>query len=168
MDAMHQEPRQRVQLYYDKLDRLFVKGRILNAKRCMWFLARLRPQLRKLLVIRIYQDMDELLVATIEIKKVIGKIGKTFYEPLQEEREEELALGKTSIDKHLQALNDTLVNYFGRGTDGKINHNLGSTSTIQCQLCKSNEHTTFACPKLANLRPKCVKCDKRHRIEIVV
>jgi hypothetical protein len=48
----------------------------------MWFLARLRPQLRKLLVIRIYQDMDELLVATIEIKKVIGKIGKTFYEPL--------------------------------------------------------------------------------------
>jgi hypothetical protein len=48
----------------------------------MWFLARLRPQLRKLLVIRIYQDMDELLVATIEIKKVIGKIGETFYEPL--------------------------------------------------------------------------------------
>jgi len=26
--------------------------------------------------------MDELLVATIEIKKVIGKIGETFYEPL--------------------------------------------------------------------------------------
>jgi len=39
MDAMRQEPRQKVQLYYDKLDRLFVKGRILNAKRCMRFLA---------------------------------------------------------------------------------------------------------------------------------
>jgi hypothetical protein len=48
----------------------------------MRFLARLRPQLRKLLVIRIYQDMDELLVATIEIKKVVGEIGKTFYELL--------------------------------------------------------------------------------------
>jgi hypothetical protein len=33
-------------------------------------------------VIRTYQDMDELLVATIDIKKVVGKIGKTLYEPL--------------------------------------------------------------------------------------
>jgi hypothetical protein len=43
------------------------------------------------------------------IEKVLGEIGKTLYEPLQEEREEELIMGETSIDKHLQALN-TLVN----------------------------------------------------------
>ncbi len=44
---------------------------------------------------------------------------------LQEEREEELALGETSINKHLQVLNETLVNYFGRGTDEKMGPNLG-------------------------------------------
>jgi len=33
-------------------------------------------------VIRTYQDMDELLVATIDINKVIGEIGETLYEPL--------------------------------------------------------------------------------------
>jgi hypothetical protein len=33
MDAIMQKPRQRVQLYYDRLERLFVKGKIPNAKR---------------------------------------------------------------------------------------------------------------------------------------
>jgi hypothetical protein len=33
-------------------------------------------------VIRTYQDMDELLVATIDINKVIGEIEETLYEPL--------------------------------------------------------------------------------------
>ncbi len=84
---------------------MFVKGRILDAERCRQFLARLRPKLRKLLAIRIYQDMDELLVAMIDIEKVRREIGKTPYEPLHEEKEEELALGETnispSIDKHL-------------------------------------------------------------------
>ncbi len=50
------------------------------------------------------------LPTVISIEKVLGEIGKTLYEPLQEEREEELIMGETNIDKHLQALNDTLVN----------------------------------------------------------
>jgi hypothetical protein len=66
------------------------------------------------------------------IEKVLGEIGETLYEPLQEEREEELAstIGKTNIDKHLQALNDTLVNYFARGVDGRISYNSRGVSTI--------------------------------------
>jgi hypothetical protein len=45
--------------------------------------------------------MDELLVAPIKVEKVLYEIRKTPYEPLQEKRGEELALGKTEIDKHL-------------------------------------------------------------------
>jgi len=30
-------------------------------------------------------------------------------------------------------------------------------------LCKSKEHIAFACPKLANLRPKCAKCGGGHK-----
>jgi hypothetical protein len=66
----------------------------------------------------------------------LGEIGKTPYEPLQEEKEEELALGKTSTNKHLQVLNETLVNYYGRRIDGKVVPTLGRNNTIQCQLCK--------------------------------
>jgi len=58
-----------------------------------------------------------------------------------------------------------LVDYFGRGANGKISHNLGSFNTIQCKLCKSEEHIAYACPKLVNLRPKCVKCGEGHKIE---
>jgi hypothetical protein len=56
--------------------------------------------------------MDELLSAAIEMEKVLGEIGETPYEPLQEE-EEGLALRETSTNKQLQELNETLVNYFG-------------------------------------------------------
>ncbi len=82
-------------------------------------------------MVRTYYDMDELLTIVIKVEKVVGEIKETPYEPLSG-RKEELALGKTNIIKHLQALN--LVNYFGRGVDGKINHNLRSANTIQCQL----------------------------------
>jgi hypothetical protein len=45
--------------------------------------------------------MDEFLLVTVEVEKVLGEIGKTPYEPLQEDKEEELALRKTSINKHV-------------------------------------------------------------------
>jgi len=54
------------------------------------------------------------LLVIINIEKVLGEIEEIHYEPLQEEREEELIMGETNIDKHLQALNDTLDNYFGK------------------------------------------------------
>ncbi len=60
--------------------------------------------------------MDEFLSTVIEVEKMLGEIGKTPYEPLQEEREEELTLGETNTDKQLHELNETLVNYFGWGT----------------------------------------------------
>jgi hypothetical protein len=72
MDVIKQEPVQRVQNYYDRLEHLFVKGRILNVKRRRWSLAHLRLKIRKLCVVRTYVDMDELLASTIEFNKVLG------------------------------------------------------------------------------------------------
>ncbi len=37
--------------------------------------------------------MDELLATTIEVEKVLSEIGETFYEPLKDERNEELIEG---------------------------------------------------------------------------
>jgi hypothetical protein len=44
MDAMHKKPKQSVQLYYDKLERLFVKGHILNVEKQIQFMAKLQPK----------------------------------------------------------------------------------------------------------------------------
>lgn len=57
-----------------------------------------------------------------------------------------------------------LVNYFGRGVDRKISHNLGSVNIIQCQLCNLEKHH-LCIPKLTNLRPKCAKCGVGHKTE---
>jgi hypothetical protein len=63
------------------LEKLFVKGRILDVERRRQILAILKPKLKKLLVVRTYHDMDELLAITIEVEKVLGEIGETPYEP---------------------------------------------------------------------------------------
>ncbi len=63
------------------LERLFVKGYILDVKKWRWLLTKLRHEQKKLLVVRTYHDMDELLAITIEVEKVLGEIGKTPYEP---------------------------------------------------------------------------------------
>ncbi len=51
MDAIRQEPKQWVQLYYVKLEHLFVKGKILDAKRRIRFLAHLKLEIRKLCMV---------------------------------------------------------------------------------------------------------------------
>jgi hypothetical protein len=45
LDAIKQEPKERVQKYFERLDKLFQKGRIQDAKQRRRFLARLRPEI---------------------------------------------------------------------------------------------------------------------------
>ncbi len=67
-----------------------MKGRILDAKRRKQFLAHLRPKIKKFCVVCSYMDMDELLASTIEVEKVMGEIGEMPFEPLKDEREDEM------------------------------------------------------------------------------
>jgi hypothetical protein len=68
MDAIKQEPRQRVESYYDRLKHLLVKGKILDVERRRWFLANLRLEIKKLCVVHTYDDMDEHLALAIEVE----------------------------------------------------------------------------------------------------
>jgi len=45
LDAIKQEPKERVQKYYEHLDKLFQKGRIQDVEQKRRFLARLRPEI---------------------------------------------------------------------------------------------------------------------------
>jgi hypothetical protein len=42
--------------------------------------------------------MDELLVTTIEVEKVLGKIRETPFEPLKEEKDKKANEGENSIE----------------------------------------------------------------------
>ncbi|CAM6019453.1 unnamed protein product [Sphagnum balticum] len=113
LDAIKQEPRERVQKYFERLDRLFQRGRITDAEQRRRILARLRPKIRKLCVVRTFADIEELVGAASELERVLGEIGETPFEPLKEELEKGAA--DASMGPQVAALNDTLINFFKGG-----------------------------------------------------
>jgi hypothetical protein len=68
LDAMKQEPKKRVQKYFERLDKLFWKGRILDVEQKRRFLARLRPEIQKLCVVRTFADIEELIRLATEVE----------------------------------------------------------------------------------------------------
>jgi hypothetical protein len=73
----------------------------------------LRPEIRKLCVVRTFTDIKELVGAATEFERVLGELGETPYEPLREEQEEETS--ETMMEKQVTMLNNTLINFF-KGT----------------------------------------------------
>jgi len=85
LDAIKQEPKERVQKYFERLDKLFQKGRIPDTEQKRRFLGRLRPEIRKLCVVRTFVDIEELMGVATKLEKVLGELSETPYEPLKEE-----------------------------------------------------------------------------------
>ncbi len=125
-------------------------------------MARLRPEIRKLCVVRTFADVEELVGAATELERVLGELGETPFEPLKEEQEE--GVEETMMEKQVIALNNTLVNFFKRNVPNSIASS-SSTMSNGCQLCKGGYHIAIACPRLNEARPKCAKCNMSHRIE---
>jgi hypothetical protein len=86
-----------------------LKGIIINAKRQRRFLAKLRPKIHKLCVVRTYENMNELLITTNEVGKVLGKISGTPFEPLKDKKEEKIIGGEMFTNRQLHVLNRTLI-----------------------------------------------------------
>jgi uncharacterized protein YutE (UPF0331/DUF86 family) len=74
LDAIKQEPKERVQKYYERVDKLFQKGRIQDAEQKRRFLARLRPKIQKLCVMRTFANIEELVGATTELERVLVRL----------------------------------------------------------------------------------------------
>jgi len=162
LDAIKQEPKERVKKYYERLDKLFQKGRIQDTEQKRRFLARLRPKIRKLCVVRTFTDIEKLVGAATELEIILGKLGETPYEPLKEEQEEETS--ETMMEKQVTALNNPLINFF-KGTMHNPKTSPSSTAFGGCQICKGGDHLATTCPRLNEARPKCAKCGMPHRIE---
>jgi hypothetical protein len=50
------------------LDKLFQRGQIQDAKQHHGFMAKLRPEIRKLCVVRTYADIEEVVVVATKIE----------------------------------------------------------------------------------------------------
>jgi hypothetical protein len=81
LDAIKQEPKERVQKYFERLDKLFQKGKIPDAEQRRRFLARLRPEIRKLCVIRTFADIEELVGTATELERVLVSLERLHSNP---------------------------------------------------------------------------------------
>jgi hypothetical protein len=162
LDAIKQEPKERVQKYFERLDKLFQRGQIQDAEQRRRILARLRPKIRKLCVVRMFADIEELVGAATKVERVIGELSEMPFEPLKEEQEE--GIEETIMEKQVTTLNETLVNFF-QGTVRNPEASSPSTVIGGCQICKGGDHLATTCPRLNEARPKCAKCGMPHRTE---
>ncbi len=92
----------------------------------------------------------------------MGELGKTPYEPLKEEQEEGVA--ETMMEKQVNALNNTLINFLKGNVPRPVTSSSSSMST-GCQIYKGGDHIATTCPRLNEPRPKCAKCGMPHRTE---
>jgi len=162
LDAIKQEPKERVQKYFERLDKLFQRGRIPDAEQRRRFLVRLRPEIRKLCIVRTFTNIEELVGTTTELERVLCEIGETPFEPLKEEQEE--GVEETLMEKQVTTLNNTLVNFFKRNVPNSVSSS-SSTMSNGCQICKGGDHIATTCPRLNEPWPKCAKCGMSHRTE---
>jgi len=162
LDAIKQEPKERVLKYFEHLDKLFQRGRIPDAEQRRRFLGKLRLEIRKLCIVRTFADIEELVGAATELEKVLGELGETPYEPLKEEQEEGIEV--TMMEKQVNALNNTLINFLKGNVQGSVTSSSSNMST-GCQICRGGDHIATACPRLNEPWPKCAKCGMPHRTE---
>ncbi len=88
--------------------------------------------MKKLCTVRTYIDIDEVVVVATKIERVLGQLGGTPYEPMKEEKDE-MAFGESTTN---QQLDEIFINFFGKGTDGKVGPNATFfTNSNQSQLC---------------------------------
>jgi len=162
LDVIKQEPKERVQKYFERLDKLFQRGKIPDAKQRRRFLGKLRLEIRKICVVRTYVDIEEMVGSATELERVLGELGETPFEPLKEEQEEGGA--KTMMEKQVNAFNDTLINFMKGNVSKPVASSSSSVSAV-CQVCRGGDHTAITCPRLNEPQPKCAKCGMPHRTE---
>jgi hypothetical protein len=162
MDAIKQEPRERVQKYFERLDKLFRKGKVPDVEQRRRFLARLRLEIRKLCVVRVFADIEELVGVVSEVERVLDELGETPFEPFKEEQEEEMTV--MSMKNPIAALNNALINFL-EGTMPNPISSFTPALFVECQVCKERDHIARTCPRLNAPRPKCARCGGPHRTE---
>ncbi len=89
LDAIKQEPKERIQKYYEHLDKWFQRGRIPDAEQRRRFLARLRPEIRKLCVMKTFTDIEELVGVATELERVLGNWERLHLNPLRRSKKKE-------------------------------------------------------------------------------
>jgi hypothetical protein len=73
---------------------------------------------------------------------------------------------KSSVEKHVHALNESMVNFLKRKPKPQqLFPYIGSNNANGCQICNPTYPLAIKCPNYANFQPKCQKCGRLHKME---
>ncbi len=115
-------------------------------------------------MVRTYTEIEEMVIVAIEIGRVLRDLGETPYDPLREEKDEDV-IGESSMKKKLPMLNEILIHVFRESGNNNVASASSFGSASRCQLCQAKDHTAVAYPKHNDMQPKCNKCGGGHRVE---
>ncbi len=112
-----------------------------------------------------YANMDALFVAALEIEKNLVELGEIPFELLKEDQEEGFIVDAI-VEKQVNALNESFINFFRQGISSNNGTGTSRANTISIrQLCNFVDHIAFIYSKIGDLKPKCDECGLLHRIK---
>ncbi len=103
-------------------------------------------------MMRDYANMESLFNVALEVEWVLVELGEILFELLKEKHEENMNVGKTTMEKHVQLLNESFFNLLKRYTKMRIKpkSTLGVSSSFNgCQNFRVKDHLATNCPKYA-------------------
>ncbi len=74
-----------MQVYYDKMYKLFTRGKLEDVEQKRSFLFWLCPKIKRNYVMWDYVNMDVVFVTILEVEWVLVKVGETLFKLLKEE-----------------------------------------------------------------------------------
>jgi hypothetical protein len=92
LDVIKQKPKQQVQAYYDKTNKLFTRSKLQYAKQILKIIFELHPKIKKFCVMRDHANMDVILVGNLKVDQILIELGKTPFELLKEEQEDRVVV----------------------------------------------------------------------------
>ncbi len=97
LDAIKQQPKERVEKYSECLDKLFQRGKTHDVEQRRRFLAKLKPKIWKLCVVWTFTDIEKMVGTVTKLERVLGEFRETPYVSLKEEQEE--GVSETMVEK---------------------------------------------------------------------
>lgn len=158
LETNKKKPNQGVQLYYDKLEKLFTRRKIKAMEQQQRFLSKLKLEIKKLCVVRDYVKWN---LCWLLYRKMFGELGEIPYEPLKEEQDQFMNGRGLVVEKQVQVLNESLISLQRRQVDLqlKVDAPMARFTNFNVrQMCCTQDHVASDCLKYVATRPNCQKC----------
>jgi hypothetical protein len=68
-------------------------------------------KIKMFFIVKNYTNVEEMLVTTKDVERLLGELGETPFEPFKKEHEKGMH-SDSALDKHVIVLNESFINFF--------------------------------------------------------